>query len=245
MRFTIALGCALAMASPAFAGFEVEGSETEENSVEFEIINSVAIGDVGEEDTRSQHEIAVSWGVLSGWTSGLALEFEKEFDEGLELDGFEWFNTIGLIGGETGIDAGSFSAALFTAFEFEFDESSDVELTVGPAFGMELGPAEVNLNTFVSVPLGGGEPAGFSYAAGVMHEVMDEIEVGIEFHGSIESAFDNAADLSDQEHFVGPVAEFEFEVEDDREVGLHVGALFGLTDATSTVALIANIELEF
>lgn len=238
-----ALAVAL-LALPA-AAFELEEGTTEENSVEMEISNSVFLGDVDNGDDRSTHEVGVTWGLLHGWSTGLAFELTNEAGGEIAFEGVEWSNTIAILGGETERGPEGLTLALFTAFEFEFEESDDVELTIGPAIGIELDPIELTVNPFVTVPLGGGSDAGFTYALGAYYEVSDDLAVGIEAHGEIEDAFSNAPGLSQQEHFIGPAIAFEIEAEEDREVEFRLGSFFGLTEATPTVGLSLNLELGF
>jgi hypothetical protein len=227
----------------AFAGFEIESATTEENAVEFEIENTVFVGDVNSGDTVSEHEVGLSWGVLNPWTTSISFEFETEKGDSISLDGLEWSNTFGLVGGEASV-SDELAVALYTSLSFEFDSAEDVSLTIGPAIEYQAGSVELGVNTFVQIPLDGGDDAGFVYAIGASTEVSEGIEVGLEAHGEIDEAFSNAADFDQQEHFMGPVVEIEA-ADGEQEAEIRLGIFAGLTDAAPSVAVSANVGFGF
>ncbi|MEM7188982.1 MAG: hypothetical protein AAF439_05160 [Pseudomonadota bacterium] len=256
-RFMMAAFAACAIPTIAFAEFEVEEAETEENVVAFESINSVFFGNVNTGDTRSTHGFAVTWGVLHGWKSGLELEIENERGESPAFEGMEWINVFAIMGNESVVglgtegsggdndEGGGFALALNSSFEIEFDDANEVSMTVGPIVGADLGLVDLGLNTFVEIPLGGDGEAGFSYAASALMEVEDELHVGIEAHGEVDDIFESSPPFDQQSHFIGPVVATELELDEGQEVGLRFGAFMGLTDATPDFALSVNVEFEF
>lgn len=233
-----------ALPGMAFAGFELESATTEENAVSMEIENTIFFGDVNAGDTLSEHEIGFSWGVLNPWTTSLSFEIQTEQGGSPALEGIEWSNTFGVVGGEASVSE-ELAVAIYTSLELDFESSDDISLTVGPTLEYEIGSVELGLNTFVEIPLGGGEDAGFVYAVGAASEVTEGMSVGLELHGEIEEAFSNAADLDQQSHFAGPVVEIE--TGDDAEQGaeIRVGVFAGLTDVTPSVAVSANVGFDF
>ncbi|MEM7210934.1 MAG: hypothetical protein AAF479_03415 [Pseudomonadota bacterium] len=235
---------AAALPGLAFAGFEIEDATTEENAVEFEIENTVFVGDVNTGDTVSEHEIGVTWGVFNPWTTSVSFELETEKGGTLDLNGFEWSNTIGLVGGEASVND-ELAVAIYTSFEYEFDSAEDVNLTVGPAVQYSTGNLDFGLNTFVAIPLDGGEDPAFVYAFGVSSEVSQGIAVGLEAHGEIPRAFGDAAEFEQQSHFLGPVVEIESAEENGQSAEIRLGAFAGLTDATPSVAVSANVGFGF
>lgn len=247
MNKTIATAALLALvAGPAWAGFEIKEANTEENAVTLESVNTVFFGDL-EDQIRSSHELSVGWGVVHGYAFefGFELENPSADDETTEFSGLELTNRIALIGDEGFSTSDTFALALVAGFEVEFEESSDISLTLGPAIEADLGGIELLTNTFVEIPLGGGDGLGFAYALGGYYELMEDVSVGFEAHGEIEEVFDDTPSLSEQEHFIGPAVAFEIGLEEDQEVGMRVGSFFGLTDETPTVGLSVNLELEF
>lgn len=247
MKKTLTTAAMLSLfAAPAWAEFEIREANTEENSVTLESVNTVFFGDV-EDQIRSSHEVRIGWGVVHGY----GFEFGFEFDTGNPDDdnsnflGLQLVNTIALIGQEGFSTSDSFALALIAGFEVDFAESSDIALTIGPAMEADLGGVDVSSNTFLEIPLGGGEDIAFSYALGGYYDVSDGVAVGLEAHGEVESVFDDTPSLSDQEHFIGPAVAFDFDVSEEQEIGMRVGSFFGLTDETPTVGLSVNFELEF
>ena len=244
MKNTCIIAAALvALPGLAFAGFEVEEATTEENAVEFEIENVIFFGDVNSGDTVSEHEVDLSWGVLNPWTTGISFEFQTEKGDTIGLEGFEWSNTIGLVGGEASV-SDELAVAIHTSVEFEFDSDEDASLTVGPAIEYSAGSIDLGLNTFVQVPLGGDEEVGFVYALGASTEVAEGIEVGMEADGVIPEAFGDGSDFDQQEHFVGPVVEIEA-ADGEQEAEIRLGVFAGLTDATPSIAVNANVGFGF
>lgn len=245
MKRTIALAAVVAaLPGLAIAGFELESATTEENAVSMEIENTIFFGDVNTGDTLSQHEIGVSWGVLNPWTTSLSFEITTEQGGSPELDGIEWSNTFGLIGGEASV-SDELAVAIYTSLEFEFDGNEDVTLTVGPAIEYGIGSVDLGLNTFVEIPINGGNDAGFVYAIGASSEVAQGLSVGLELHGEIEEAFSNAADFDQQTHFLGPVVEVESGIGAEQGAEIRLGIFGGLTDATPSVAVSANVGFDF
>ena len=233
----------VAMPGLASAEFEIESATTEENAVEFEISNSVYFGDVNSGASISEHEVGLSWGVLNPWTSAISFEFTNEKGGSIGLEGLEWSNTIGLIGGEASV-SDELAVAIYTAVEFEFDSDEDAVLTVGPAIEYSLGSVDLGVNTFVQVPLNGSDDIGVTYAIGASSEVTSGVEVGVEAHGEIPQAFSDGSDFDEQEHYVGPVVEIETG-DSDQEAEIRLGVFAGLTEATPTVAVSANVGFGF
>ncbi len=227
----------------ALADFEIKDAQTEENAVEFEIENTIFVGGVNSGDAQSQHEIGLSWGVLNPWTTSVSFEIEKEKDGQIGLEGLEWSNTFGLVGGEASV-SDELEVAIYTSFEFAFDSAEDVSLTIGPAVEYQVGSVELGLNTFVQIPLDGGDDAGFIYAIGAATEIAKGISFGLEAHGEIAEAFSNAADFDQQTHFMGPVVEIQSE-EGEQDAEIRLGVFAGLTDATPSVAVSANVGFGF
>lgn len=245
---------ALFLAGPAHAEFEIEGATTKENSVEMELNTTVFIGDEGASDTRFSQEVGVEWGAIWGWSTGMSFEIEKETGESPDLSGVEWSNTFSLIGpeglisetgGGDGAAASPFALGFHTSFEFEFDSSDDVVMSIGPTAEFETAGLDVRGNLFGEIPLGGGEDAGLSYGVGASLAVMDELAFGVEVHGSVAEAFGDAPDFSDQEHFAGPTMEFQLQLPEDKEIGFRLGAFFGLTKSSPSFALSLITDLEF
>lgn len=246
MTKTIAIAALFALAtSPALAGFEIKEANTEENSVTLESVNTVFFGDL-EDQIRSSHEVSVGWGIVHGYAFEFGFEFENSTARNSDIfQGFEFTNTFAIVGNEGFAPSENFALALIAGLDFEFEETNDVVLTIGPAIEADLGGVDVSTNTFLEVPITGGDDTALTYAIGGYYDLLDDVAVGFEAHGEIEQIFDDTPSLGDQEHFIGPAVAFGFDVDEDQEVGMRVGSFFGLTNATPTVGLSVNLELEF
>ena len=58
------------------------------------------------------------------------------------FSGIEFTNTIAIVGTEGFAASDSFALALIAGFEYDFAESSDTFLTIGPAISADLGWTE-------------------------------------------------------------------------------------------------------
>ena len=243
MRQVLFAAAILAVPGIANADFEIESATTEENAVQFEISNSVFFGDVNNGEDASRHEVGIAWGVLNPWTTELSFAFSVPRGDGPSFDGIEWSNTIGLVGGEASVSE-ELAVAIYTSFAFDNGAAEDVLLTAGPTISYNTGSVELGLNTFVQVPLGGGNDPGFAYAFGAMTDVAQGVGVGFEAHGEIAQAFGNASDFDQQEHFLGPVVEVQ-STQGEQTAEIKLGVFAGLTEATPTVAVSADVGFGF
>ncbi|MEM7210933.1 MAG: hypothetical protein AAF479_03410 [Pseudomonadota bacterium] len=243
-RTTLLAGAAMLIASSAAAEFEIEESRTASQKVSMELINSIRVGDVSSGQVRSSHEVGVHYGAVEGWSTGFAIELENRQGDTFDVGGIEWSNNFQIVGGPEDAPESPFAMSIYTAFEFNLDGSEDVEFKIGPTFEYLSGPATFNANTFFNIPASDDENVSLQYAVGSMYALSDSFALGVEAHGEFESIFNGSSQTSDEEHFAGPAMDVEFEV-DNAEVGAHFGAFYGLTDATPTVGIAANLEFGF
>ena len=161
------------------------------------------------------------------------------------MGGIEWSNNFQIVGSPEGAEETPFAMSIYSAFEFSLNGSKDIEFNVGPTFEYGSGAATFNANTLFYIPTGNDdEDVGLKYAVGTMYSLSEDLALGVEAHGDFESIFEGSSQISDQEHFAGPAMNYEFEL-DNSEVEAHLGAFYGLTDATPTVGIAANLEFEF
>lgn len=209
-----------------------------------ELTNSIRIGGVGSGDLRSEHSAGVNYGAFQFWDTGFAVELENRQGDTFDVGAIEWSNNFQIVGSSEGEALSPYAVSLYSAWNFNLDGSEDITFTVGPAVEVVSGAASFVSNTFFEVPIGEDGATKFEYALGVMYDIGSGIEVGVEAHGEVEQVFDGAPTISEQEHFAGPAVDFDLEV-DNSEVGFHLGAFIGLTDATPDVGVAANLELGF
>ena len=233
---------AILAAGNAAAEFEIKESRTASQEVAMELTNSIRVGDVSSGQMRSSHEVGVKYGAFESWTTGFAVELENRQGDTFDVGGIEWSNNFQIVGSRE--PESPFAMSIYSALELDLDGSEDVEFTIGPTFEFLSGPATFNANTFFNVPASNDEKVSLQYALGTMYSLTDNFALGIEAHGEFEAIFDGASSTANEEHFAGPAMDFEFEV-DDADVGAHFGAFYGLTDATPTLGIAANLEFGF
>lgn len=95
------------------------------------------------------------------------------------------------------------------------------------------------------------EGFGFEYGWQAKYDVSKRLSLALEMFGEVEDMA-NAGPFDEQEHSIGPAFYYTFEQdwEEDgkqksRELVLSLGAQFGLTDATSDMALKVFISYEY
>lgn len=246
MKKSLIAGMAILVASNAAAEFEIEGARTASQQVAMELTNSIRVGDVSSGDVRSAHSVGVSYGAFQYWTTGFSVEIENTQgkDSSFDVNGIEWSNNFQIVGSPEGAPASPFAMSLYSAFEIDLTGGQDIDFKVGPVFEYATGATSLAANTFFDVPMQGAGNTAFNYALGTMYSLNESVALGVEAHGEIESVFDGAPSVSDQEHFAGPAVDVAFEV-DGQEIGAHFGAFYGLTDATPTLGIAANLEFGF
>jgi len=236
-------------AGPASAQpFEVKEPEVEKGEFEIEYNGAVQDGfpeedddDDDEENVRHAHEVAVGYGITDFLKveAGVALE-ALEVEE-LKATNFEIEAVLELLEqDEQGVGVG-----LFGAIEPRIDDDATNEVEFGPIFSFALGGVQNTANTFFERSFGRNreEGWGFAYAWQSKVELEEGLGIGIEAFGEAEDIGEDPP-IDEQEHRLGPVVYYEAELGDDRELGISLGLLFGLTKSTPDVAVKWNFELE-
>ena len=245
-KIALLAGTTILIAGNAAAEFEIKESRTASQEVTLELANTIRVGDVNSGEERTSHEVGVNYGAFEYWTTGFAIEIENEQGSSFDVGGIEWSNNFQIVGTPEDSEVESaFAMSIYSAFEFSLDGSKNIEFTVGPTFEYEAGATTFNANTLFYVPTGDAdENVGLKYALGTMYSLNDAMALGIEAHGDFESIFEGSSEISDQEHFAGPAMNYEFEL-DNSEVEAKLGAFYGLTEASPTVGIAANLEFGF
>ena len=244
-KIAVLAGASLLIAGNAAADFEIESPRTASQEVSLELTNTIRVGDVSSSEERSEHEVGVNYGAFEYWTTGFAIGLENRQGQTFDVDSIEWSNNFQIFGSPEGEEPSPFAVSLYSAFEFSLDGSTDIEFTVGPVFEYLAGPTTFSANTFFYIPTGSSdENVGLEYAVGTMYSLSDALALGVEAHGDFENIFEGSSDVSNQEHFAGPAINYEFEL-DNSEVEAKLGAFYGLTEATPTLGIAANLEFGF
>jgi len=228
--------------------FEVKEPEVEQGEIEIEVNGAVQGGfpeedddDDDEENVRHAHEVAVGYGITDFLKVEAGLALEALEDEELKATNFEIEAVLELLEQEEqGVGVG-----LFGAIEPRIDDDATNEIEFGPIFSFALGGVQNTANTFFERSFGRNreEGWGFAYAWQSKVELEEGLGIGIEAYGEAEDIGEDPP-IEEQEHRLGPVVYYEAELGDDRELGISLGLLFGLTKSTPDVAVKWNFELE-
>lgn len=234
--------------------FEVIHPDVVENGFEFEVLNGVRLDDVESGEERSGHEIAFAYSPTSFWKTTAAIEIANPESEGGEFEGFEWENVFLLPFGE-GHGAGhnhdhsehGFFAleavGVFAALEVPNEGGiSSGAVEIGPIAEVAFGPVETVANFLFEIPFEGEENVGIAYALQASYPIHENVGIGFEFYGEIESAFEGE---SEDAHFIGPAVFTEFDVGRGRILEPRFALLFGVGNDTPDAVASLNLELKF
>jgi hypothetical protein len=228
-----------------------------------------AIGDAEEEEAplRQSHELQFQMGITDWWLLSITNGFDQPDGDNLKMSSVELETQFQLVkrhgDGIALAVQGGYAQALNHG-----DEGQPNEFSFGPIVELAKGPLVLTLNPLFNRQQGefaNQEGLGFEYGWQVKYEYSQKLDLALEMFGNIEDLA-NPGSFNDQEHSLGPVLYLNFGNEggdEDEKLGLGdddekngsekkeaeftvgVGALFGLTDATSDVALKVMGQLQF
>ena len=201
---TAAAVAALGWAGAASA-HSIYAPYVEQGVFEAEVNGERLVG--GDEDGASEALLELGYGFTDRLHLGVMAEVEDEPGEERQAEavGLEAIMYLGQIPG-IGVDAGAY---------LEYEQRLHAESGVVVAkllLARRFGPVEGILNLIAEQPLTDKDGEGdmeFGYAAQASVEAMDDVELGVQAIGGLGSNRDFGA--SAEEHWVGPMAEFELE----------------------------------
>jgi hypothetical protein len=235
----------------AGGGEEAEGdeeAESDEEALEPEQEEDDLGSEGGEDDDddenqRQGYEFSVGYGVTDYWKPELALVLEQRKGRDLKADALEFENTFQVLP----TDAYFVNAGLLATFEISLRD--DVQtFEFGPLVQLPLGRLTNTANAIFERSFGGDRETptvGFEYAWQSAVDIAGGFGAGFEAFGEIEKIANDPPSADDQEHRIGPVALFEAEIGDWGEIGIELGFLFGLTNATPDNTFKFNLEYEW
>ena len=221
-------------------------------------------------DLRQSHELQFQMGITDWWMLSVTNGFDQPNDDNLKMTSVELETQFQLIKREGDGIALAYQGGYAQAINHGNQNGNANEISFGPIVELAKGPVVLTLNPLFNRQQGefaNQEGLGFEYGWQLKYEFSEKTALAVEMFGNIEDLA-NAGSFNDQEHSIGPVLyltcgnkeSYENEkagLGDDREnankvgeskdaeftVGL--GALFGLTDATSDLALKVMGVLQF
>lgn len=260
----VALGLLLVaflMPGTARAGFEIRSPIVEEGELELEGKGGFLWGyDKGEEagageeeeeagagqeeeaeaNQRHRHEVSIGYGATDFWRPEVGAQIEQNIGDSVKVNSVSFENVFQIVPENT------FFANLgfFAEYEGPISEGASHAVEFGPIIQIPIGPVVTTLNPFFEKQFGKNSEEGVAFEYGVQSlvSVAEDIGVGFEAYGEVENFAGGPPETSAQEHRIGPVAVFGFDLGSLGGLGIETGFFFGLTRATSDYAAKINLE---
>lgn len=229
----------------AKAGFKVYTPYVEYHELEIEYRPTISFDSDPAKDNAQTHLLGIGYGVTPWWFTEVYAEWEREPGSGetTSFEAIEWENRFQLS------DPGEYWADVGLLVEYQRPDESDTpdKIEVGLLLAKELGKFDATLNLILEREVGSGASSDVDVAQAfqLKYRLDPAFEPGIEIYSEF-GAIDNVPSFDQQEHFIGPVAEGKFMLDDKgTKLKYNVGYLFGVTDETPDGEFKAIVELEF
>jgi hypothetical protein len=230
--------------SPAAAQFYVRSPDVEKGELAIEEHGAVYSGPGEEERRRQSHEAELKYGFTDRWEGIVEGFFRQDIGESLEAREFE-------IGAQYEIierQGDGLGLAFRGIYEFALQDHSPDEILFGPLAKYVIGSDSATINTFFVGQLGDEaeiDSLELKVNWRLKHEFGEKFALGVEGYSEIEDLA-HAGTFDDQKHRLGPVAYYETGGHGGKpEWEFAVGALFGVSDATSDVTFKFDAEVKF
>lgn len=179
-------------------------------------------------DTREIHNLSYNYGLTDFWQVKTFLATERPAHRGYRAAAASIENTFELVNAKK---SGGYGLALFVAGSAAIDDESTNSLLVGPIVRLGEGRLSLLLNPSLEKTFGQNREEGLAFVYGwqLKHEVRKGFWVGVEGFGRIP---DIGGAGGPEEHRVGPLLTWEWELAEKRTLTFETGLQLGLTDAT-------------
>jgi hypothetical protein len=268
-------GLSLSTIRPALAEFEIQEADIDKGEIEIQYFGAVhwglpdtgmATGDAEEEQgpLRQSNQLQFQMGVTDWWQLSLTSGFDQPDGDVLRVTSVEVETQFQLIKRKGDGMALAVQGGYAHAVN-QLETQQPHEISFGPIVELAKGSVVLTLNPLFNRQQGefaNQEGLGFEYGWQLKYEFSEKTALALEMFGNIEDLA-NAGSFNDQEHSIGPVLYLTFgnnksdegekagigDDDNDKKGGAEfmvgVGTLFGLTDATSDVALKVMGQLQF
>jgi hypothetical protein len=262
----LALILSLANARQAAAEFEIQESTIDPGEIQLqyrgawhsglpkETADSEAfLPDDEETPFRQTQEFELQMSVNSNWLLALTHGFDQPDGENIRLSAVEFESQLEIIT----LEGDGFGLAVQGGFEFPLGSARQEEakeMHYGPIVEWAKGDFLLTLNPLFFKEWGElaeQDGYGFEYGWQAKYDVTGRLALALEMFGEVEDMA-NAGPFDDQVHSIGPAFYYSIEreweqdgKERSRELVLSLGAQFGLTSATSDVALKVFVGYEY
>lgn len=233
-----------ALGSNANAATRLYSPYVTPGELEIEYFGSRSVDGDNSKDNKQKQQFAIGYGVNEWWKTELYAKFEKEPQDNLKFDEWEWENLFQLTErGEYLVDVGATIAYEWTP---QSDRADNVEARL--LLAKDIDKTTHLLNVIAEKNVGSGPKDGVEGKLlwSSRYSYSRYFEPGFE----IESDFgelENSGSFDEQKHYIGPAAYGKIPLNfTSRADGLkyRVGYLFGVSDAANDGEAIAQIEYE-
>jgi hypothetical protein len=230
----------------------------------YEAVEDISLlPDTEEAPLRQSHDFEIQYSPTTYWLVALTQVLDEPIDDnGADLNAIEFETQFELITRE-GDGLGLSIQGGTEQPVFEARDETDPEIAFGPIVELSKSNYTLVLNPLFFRVIGDKndqEGFGFEYGWQGRKELFGErLWLAVEMFGEVED-MSNAGPFNEQQHSIGPAFYYTFGKEDDdfvgdddladidrksKELTVSLGAQFGLTDATSDVAIKVFIGYEF
>lgn len=231
----LAAAAGVIAATPGVRAQNINEPEVEQGQTKLETfsvfrsgLNNGAAG-----DTRELHNLNYYRGLTDVWLIKGFLVLERPAHDDYEATAAVLENTFEILNAKK---TGGFGLAWFTGISVGIGEEETNAVIFGPIVRLGAGPTSLILNPSLERTFGRNHEEGVAFVYGwqVKHEMRKGFWLGIEGFGKLP---DIGGSGGLEEHQIGPLLTFEWEVADKRTLTFETGVLFGMTEATADRAL--------
>lgn len=240
-RILVSALVSLILAAPAYAVDKVYSPYVEKGEWEAEYFGTRSFDGDNAKDNAQKHELSFGYGVTEYWKTEIYGIFEKEPQDSVGFDAWEWENIFQFTPrGEYWLDVGG---AL--AFEWTPQSNHANALEARLLLAKDIGKTSHVLNLIAEKEVGSGPrdelEGGFIWSSRYRHsrQFQPGFEISSDF-GELE----HTGSFDSQEHYLGPVAYGKLPIV-GKGIGYRAGYLFGLSDSAADGQLVMQLEYEF
>lgn len=233
----------LATASPAYAIDKLYTPHVDQGEWEVEYFGTASHDNDDTKDDAQKQQLSVGYGVTSFWKTELYSKFEKEPQDHLTFDAWEWENIFQFTKpGEYWIDSG---ASL--AYEWTPQSNRADKIEARLLLSKDIGRTSHILNLIAEKEVGSGPKdrleGGFIWSSRYLYS--EAFQPGFEINSEV-GELSRTGKFDDQEHYVGPVIYGKLPLGDEADEGLgyRAGYLVGVSDAAADGQFVLQLEYE-
>jgi hypothetical protein len=260
-----AVGLLLWNVKPAKAEFEIQEATIEQGSIEFEYRGALHwdLPDASFDPLRQSHELEFQMGVTDWWMLSVAPGLEQPLGENLKMTSLEVQTQVQVLKRK----GDGLALAVQAGYQQALVQGDANATAFGPIVEVVNGPISLILDPLFTKQLGefaDQEGLGFEYGWQLKYELRARWALALGMFGEIDDLA-NAGPFAAQNHSLGPTLYYTFggagsdeagkvsagedktggDAPDPSQLTVGVGLQFGLTEATSDVALKLDGQFEF